>query len=156
MHALMQYRCMAGVFSHTELDNWLHSIATKYMHHMILCSYCSTDPESVCSHSYTAMDPLDMIIVCSQCYDRMRYNTESSKRLRENGCCNSQDQWDKDQQQNSVTTVINASGKYSVIQRLGLSYCIATMPADCLAISKQYPCMHAIMCLQPIHRVHAS
>ena len=40
----------------------------------------------------------------------MQYSTEGSERLRENGCYNSQHQWDKSQQQNSVTTVMNASG----------------------------------------------
>ena len=51
-----------------------------------------------------------MIVVCSLCYDWLRHRIEYSKRLRRDGCCNSEHQWDSSQDHKSVTTVIDESG----------------------------------------------
>ena len=56
------------------------------------------------------MDPLNMIVVCSRCYGWLRRSIEDSKRLRKNGCCDPEHQWDNIQENKSVTTVIDESG----------------------------------------------
>ena len=77
------------------------------------------DLSGVSSHtlqkmSSSSMDPLEMVEVCSKCYNQLRHNTKDSERLRREHCCNPvQHQWSNNSQHfNSVcTTVINAAGR---------------------------------------------
>ena len=57
-----------------------------------------------------------MIAVCSWCYSWLRYSIEDSKRLRKDGCCNSEHQWDSSQGHKSITTVIDESGNSVTIR----------------------------------------
>ena len=75
------------------------------------------------------MDPLDMVEVCPRCYHQLQYSTarpggRDDERLRKDGCCDpAKHQWNRSQPHyESVTTVIDASGAWSIASILVYIY----------------------------------
>ena len=80
------------------------------------------------------LEQLDMVVVCSWCYSWFRYNVTDSKRLRKEGCCDSEHQWDSSQGDKCVTTVIDKSGNtaYYILSYIAFKDGLAILIWSCI------------------------